>query len=161
MNDKKCRKHRSSLRRIATKWREILGMRSYRFDINYDRSYCTDGAGIATEVKCSWQYKTILVTFYLPVMDGMADDEVEGVIVHELSHVLIHPVSGDLRDDQPDFNEKVEYATTCVGHAIQWADEAGQREGAAGERKRQAGSVGEDVLKRSDELAAVRTKPSV
>jgi hypothetical protein len=45
-------------------------------------------------------------------------------------------VSGDLKDDEPDFNEKVEYAATCIALALQWAYGAGQREGAAGEQRK-------------------------
>src|SRR3954468_1821537 len=106
MDDKTYRKYKTSLTRTVTKWRDIMGLNSYRFDFRWDRSYCSDNAGVAAEVKCSWQYKTILITFYMPQLQELSDDEIEGVIVHELSHVLVHPIAGDLKDDQPDFNEK-------------------------------------------------------
>jgi hypothetical protein len=152
MDDKTYRKYKVSLTRTVAKWRDIMGFNSYRFDFNWDRSYCTDNDQVAAEVKCSWMYKTVLVTFYLPRLQDMSDDEIESVIVHELCHVLVHPVSSDLRDDQPDFNEKVEYATTCIALALRWAYEAGERVGTAAERKRRSKSAGEDTLHRADKL---------
>lgn len=126
MNDKKYEQIKKKLKRLVSKWRHVMVLNSYRLDFVWDRSYCRQ-AGVAAEVKCSWTYKTILITFYLPEIEQLTDDEIEGVVVHELSHVLLHPVAGDPNDDQPDFNQKVEYATTCVAQAVQWAYEAGQR----------------------------------
>ena len=92
-------------------------------------------------------------TVYLPRLQDMSDDEIEGVLVHELSHVMIHPVSGDLKADEPDFNEKVEYATTCIALAVKWAYEAGERERRVG---RGAKSVGDkNVIDHVDELQGV------
>ena len=138
MDDKTYRNYKTNLRRTVAMWRDIMGLNSYRLDFEWDRSYCSDNAGVAAEVRSSWMYKTILIRFYLPRLTELSDDEIEGVIVHELPHVLIHPVDGDLKDDQPDFNGKVEYSTTCIAHALQWAYEAGERAGKDAAKQRLA-----------------------
>ena len=60
------------------------------------------------------------------------------------------------------YYEKVEYATTCIAQALQWAYEAGERAGPAAKPIRHDKSVeGKDSLKRTDELSAVRVKAGV
>lgn len=78
--------------RIFTYWTDLLDMNwlhlvLYRSDSSHPEvSWC------AAETEGRWQYRSAKITVYLPSLANHTDEEIEGVLVHEIVHVLIDPM---------------------------------------------------------------------
>ena len=73
----------------------------------------------------SWQYRHATITWFMPAVVDNDDDYLEGIVVHEFTHVLISPLL--LVNGEDDLPLQHVYATECVARAIRWAREAGEK----------------------------------
>lgn len=128
LNDKVYAAQKKRVEKIFFDWRDLMGLNKHRFDLIYDRSYCSDNNAAVAEISALWQYKHHSVTFFMPKIVEIDDDEeLEESIVHELTHVLVHPVAGSNGSKSDAEIEKVEYATTSIAMALIWARNEGRK----------------------------------
>jgi hypothetical protein len=132
MNDKEVRELTRKISKVFDKWKDILGLGGHRFSLSFERSYCVNDSNVIAKVSPSWQYKNHHITFFLPKINDLdTERELEEAVVHELVHILVHPISGDAtvfssQQEKTNFDEMVEFTTTSVSFALLWAYDAGE-----------------------------------
>jgi hypothetical protein len=128
MNDAVYKTQKKRVGDFLTKWQGPMGLRMVKVNVTWDRSYDGDGAAARTTMN-RWQYKEFDITFYLPRFIDLSDDEAESVVVHELSHCLMAPISMNMTgvDDDNDYRRQLmELNTSQVSDALEWVYQAGR-----------------------------------
>lgn len=125
MNDKEYAAEKKRVKKIVDKWKITLGLGAHKLDIVWDRSTREDDANVAIHCNNSWQYRLIHWNVYTPVTSENSDEELEHIIIHELSHSLLAPIAQAAPDGAENEHE---FSTECVAQAILWAYEKGKKE---------------------------------
>lgn len=122
MDDKEFEKQRERVLAIFNSWRDLLSLNSHRFSISYDRNNDNDKTTVA-RVWANWEYMTHHVKFYMPqVLEIEEDDQLEELVVHELVHVLLDPLSKQLKEDGDEAKLAInEFVTTNIAYRLIWA----------------------------------------
>lgn len=123
MTDSEYKAEKKRVMKSITKWKHILGLGAHKINIEWDRHTKESNPDVAIDCNNSWQYRLICLNVYTPVTVENSDDELEHIVIHELSHTLLAPLAQSV-DDEENVHE---FATTCVAQAIQWAYEAGSK----------------------------------
>lgn len=118
MNDADAEKQIARIKRYIDKWMPA-GFGWWKIDIQYDRSAGEqsheDQRSSAGQCSERWEYRMAQITFFLKTVETMDDEELEEVVVHELSHLLLGPV----RDYSTEANRQMtEFAVTSVARAL-------------------------------------------
>ncbi len=129
MTDKEYREQKKRFMALVAKWRDTLGLAGDRLRFTWFRVPDETSPGAVASVNASWQYRNHNMNVYLTEVLALPDDELEDAVIHELSHLLIHPATGNVPGKSDAEIEKMEYATTSVAYAIKWAYEAGKKNG--------------------------------
>lgn len=88
------RKLKKILIKYVNKWTKILNLELWQGDISFIPLVDPDGPNSAAKIGPMWEYKRFTLHFYLPtILKDYSDDEIEGIIVHELSHLLVSGMS--------------------------------------------------------------------
>lgn len=124
MTDKEAREQKKRVKKVIDKWFKTMGMNWWRIDMYWERDYDAADDRTAARTSWSWQYRSAVITWFLPVIQNFNDEELENAVVHEFSHILIGAVSQDVLEDK---RQLVEYSTENVTRAIIWAREAGEK----------------------------------
>jgi len=103
MNAENNKKLEDKIRDYFKKWEWIVTKWGWRFDIFYydtaddlskkDRKEHPDACMF---VDARFQYLKGGVYVILDRVDGLSDEEIEGLVVHELTHFLLDPIYNDL-----------------------------------------------------------------
>jgi Zn-dependent peptidase ImmA (M78 family) len=117
MNDKAAEAQKKRVDKYLKKWREA-GFGWWKIDVTWSRGDHEDEA--PATCYCQWEYRQAEITFYLPAIAKLTDEEVEGVVVHELSHLLVASVENY---DDDNTRQKTEYAVSCVATALLWTNQ--------------------------------------
>ena len=108
--------------KLVVKWSRIMGLDRWRGEITFldqDRADTKDATFVACmDTEVSWPYRQYRTNVY-PVIADMTDDEVEGLVVHELTHVLLAPMRNDEQA-----RSTVERVTTDIEMALLSARDA-------------------------------------
>lgn len=129
MNDRQYRDQKARVSKYVHKWRDILGLWKDRINIVYERRHHSDRSHTNAECWASWQYRNHRVVFYLPEIAEIKDEsEVEETVVHELTHILMHPATGDSTNKSSIEVEVMEYAVQTVAYSIIWAYNQGKKD---------------------------------
>lgn len=126
MTDKQYAKQKQRILVYIDKWFKQIGLGWFKVNFVWDRSISDGRAGSTVS---SWQYKEATITWFLLVTNDMSDDDIERLVVHEFSHVLL---SGLAQTQECDAglcagtlsSQVNEYTTTLVTDALIWAREA-------------------------------------
>lgn len=102
-----------------------MGLGWIKIDVWYMRAerekYPSTGATTRMD---RWPYHEFEITWYMPPLSDLKDDELEEVVVHELCHILLAPLSiikeSDAADKEADI---MEWTTTLVQKAMMWVRE--------------------------------------
>lgn len=125
MTDKEYKEQKKRVKKYFDKWHDTLGLGWYQTDINWSRTDDEDQKDTAAPTTWRWQYRSASIAFFLPVLQTLNDDKLEGVIVHEFAHIL----TGSMVQNAPDDNDQLsEYGVETVARAIIWAREAGKKD---------------------------------
>lgn len=128
MTDKKFNELKKKVEKIATEWRDIMGLHDHRIRFKFLREYDKNRYTVA-QVYPLWQYKHHTLEFFMPsVAECESDEELEEDILHELVHILIAPATGNEVPNSDHQRQMHEYATQCTTYALLWAREAGRRD---------------------------------
>jgi hypothetical protein len=94
MTDCEFRAAKSKIKKYINKWLVLLGLDRWTIDVQYlDQSSSTfksDFEVLAGETHVTWFYNRALIKFYLPEFLEMEDDDVEQLVIHELTHILVN-----------------------------------------------------------------------
>lgn len=127
MTDKEYNHQKKRVGKFLTKWQAPMGLRWWDIQVVCDRRYCSKPSVAAETDMNLWKYRTATITFYLPKIAESSDTEVENVVVHELCHVLLSPISVNMVDLNEDYQQQVmEFNTELVAQAFGWVYQAGR-----------------------------------
>lgn len=116
MTDQEYRAAKARIKRYLDKWFKAAGFSWWRVNITYHREVKDDAEYSAVaDTTTHWEYRQAYINFYVPQFEGKTDEEVERVVVHELSHILIASTSNFSTDED---RQMTEYATECVTQAL-------------------------------------------
>lgn len=93
--------------RLGLHWCDIV---LYRCD-----SRRADDENCAADTDAKWQYRHATVRAYLPAMANHTDDDIDGVMVHELAHILVNPMESAVPESK---TNQCELAVENVSRAI-------------------------------------------
>lgn len=126
MTDKEYREQKKRIQGFADKWFKTMGLGWFKVDFEWSR--LEDGE-IAAHTNSSWQYKSAIITWYLPHIAKYDDEVIEQTVVHEFAHVLLSGLAQNMIHDDEQMAKQVnEYTTELVANAVLWAREARQKE---------------------------------
>lgn len=121
MTDKDYRQTKKRIDTLITKWYKPGGWGWWRTDFIYSDERHPDNNEIGAVTKATYQYSHGTITFYLPVLVDMPDEELEHLFVHELCHLTAstYPNFEDTSDGEARFERTVD---DFARHII-WASE--------------------------------------
>lgn len=125
MKDAEYERLKRRIDKYMTKWQGPMGLRWFKITTFYERAerqkHPTTGA---TTTMDRWQYHDFDIVWYLPQLTDLSDENLEEIVVHELCHVLLAPISfvaeGEHSDDAANIMEMV---TTMTQKALMWVRE--------------------------------------
>lgn len=116
MTDKEFMALKARIEKAIQQWKPIVGW--FRITSVFDRT--TGNAECesvqAAKADTQWAYKETCITWRMPNLLTMNDDDLEFTILHELCHALIN----EMRDYDKDSGHE-ERVVTDVAHALIWA----------------------------------------
>lgn len=121
MTDKEYNQLKTKLTKLTKKWRDKLGLNSYRLHHTWDRTTKELADNCGAEVKMRWEYLEADFTWYMPALMDLDDGELEEVVLHEYCHILVSPLMYDDSDHGRMIYERV---TTTVQRAISYVGES-------------------------------------
>lgn len=128
MTDLEYAKQKKRVGKYLTKWQDCMGLKWWNIQIVWDRSYSSsENPGAAAETNMNgWKYRQAGITFYLPKIAEEPDaDEIEKLVVHELCHVLLGPISTNMEDLNGSYQRQLmEFNTDLVADALLWTRRA-------------------------------------
>lgn len=121
MTDKEFELQRKRLKKYIDKWQTPCGFDwwgiTHAFTRERDEQYRDAAATTTTQ----WQYRNAYITWVMPEVADLTDDELDECVLHELCHILVAP----LENYDPAMSDKTEFAVTNTQRAIKYAYEAG------------------------------------
>jgi hypothetical protein len=132
MKDKDCQIQIKRIRTLKKKWHSVLGLNWWRVDYDYSDQEGPRGEGTyappnATEwispmeTTADPYYLKAAITFYLPHIIDMSDDELEEGFLHELMHVFLSPMHSRKTAKEE------ELVATKLAQAVKWTHEECER----------------------------------
>ncbi len=92
MTDKEYRRTRKRIRSFMNPWAKTIA-RWFEINVYYAREGLSEeevSADTAAYCSTKWEYRRASITFSMPKVLHIRDGELEVLVVHELSHVLVH-----------------------------------------------------------------------
>lgn len=134
MTDKEAKAERTRLEHFVLKWSKLLGLHhGHTLHVFYSRTHSETRPGTAAEVEdmTQWKYKSFTIRFYMPITTEENDFAAESIVVHELTHCLLAPISCNMQGDPDDTYRAdiMEFNTEAVTQAFGWVLQAGIDEG--------------------------------
>lgn len=126
MTDKEYNVQKKRIRSLIKKWHKAIGMNWWRVEYVYSRERRDDSAttydpgqgwDVAADCQTDSNYMTATVTFYLPNIVSIRDEELEEIYLHELMHILINPMQTKQKAAEE------ERVATTLARAMVWASE--------------------------------------
>lgn len=87
MTDKEYNQTKRRIQKLITKWYRPAGFGWWRTDFYYSNERMPNNEGCAAETQASYRYSHATITFYMPVICQLSDEELEHTFVHELCHL--------------------------------------------------------------------------
>lgn len=119
MNDQEYKKLKSRIGRLIKMWYKPAGFGWWRTEFVYSRERKPNDDNVAAETHADFAYSQATITFYLPAMRDMDDDDLEGVVVHELCHLTAS--SYPQFEDNADAHSKFERTVDDFARHLIWA----------------------------------------
>lgn len=126
MTDKDFNTQKQRIRKLIKKWHKTLGLNWFRIEYVYSRERHSDGPSnyepegdwdTAADCLADANYLTATITFYLPNLVNIKDDELEEIYLHECMHVFLKPMQTKQKAAEE------ERVATMLARAMVWAGE--------------------------------------
>lgn len=115
MNDKEYKALKKKIEKLVIRWRDRLGLNSYRLHQEWRRNEPTEDQNTGAMTKMRWEYLEADFIWYMPNLVSLTDNELEEVVVHEFCHILLAPL---MHEDTEHGRMVYERVTTTVQRAI-------------------------------------------
>jgi hypothetical protein len=122
MNDQQYETEKKKVSAVLDKWVKVLGMDYHYIKVFWERNKDEQRNHTMASTQADWQYRQMFLYFFLPRIAELDDDQLDNLILHELSHMLIRSAY-----TVEEYSDKVEYAVENVAHAIEDAFNAGMK----------------------------------
>jgi len=115
---KQNKKLRTKIRIHIDKWKWIVTWLGWRFDIYYVEKHkdmpddTSRDKGVNASVYSNWSYLKAQIYFSLEKCMDYDDKELEEIVLHELTHILLDPLDGSTD------SEVLEYCVTSVQRVL-------------------------------------------
>ena len=106
MTDKEYEDMKQKVRASVATWRDRLGLQDYLIHIDYVRGICEEVPERAAITNVFWVYRDAYITFYLEQMLN-SYKSIDEIVAHELTHILLAPISCNLEEGYEQQNEFV------------------------------------------------------
>lgn len=103
------------IRHYVAEWEGVLDLPGVEVIHRFIETVRDDEEGTAADTEVKWQYRRATMRWYLPVLIGTPDDELESILVHEYCHVLLGPLASHLKPNSVDFEE---FAVESIARAL-------------------------------------------
>ena len=129
MTDKEFARHKKRIEDLLDIWCFRLGLRWWHIVVEYARDsseYTTTGSevqGSIAHTHVMWEYLSATVSFDVSRIVEQSDEDLEYIVLHELSHILVAEMRDCMRCDcgVDKFDVKhEERVVTMIGKAFQW-----------------------------------------
>ena len=126
MNDAEFDVERARLQALTDRWKKPLVLGWWKIDVAYAREEYRppDHKGTAKDdsvahCSCDWRYCEALITWNMPKLPSLSDDELENAFLHECMHIFLHEMrwTADNSADSLDHEERV---ASTLTKAILW-----------------------------------------
>lgn len=121
MTDKEYNRIKKRLQALIKKWYSPAGFGWWRTDFVYSRERKPNDDEVAAETIASYRYSHATITFYLPCLVDMKDEELEHTFVHELCHLTASTYPNF--QDNDDATARFERTVDDFAKHIIWASE--------------------------------------
>jgi len=92
-----------------------MALSHFVINVTFDDAFKDGEPEIVAETESLWQYRQANTKYYLASAYRLDKDEMEGVVVHELTHVLLSPMESVTKKDK---DEQCELAVENVTRAF-------------------------------------------
>ena len=130
MTDATSEQLQARIETIAHEWKECLGLSWWNVSFHYYRDsgvYAESGENLSPGSKAytsaSWAYLDAAIHFNLSGLFDYNDTQLEEVVVHELTHILVHEMRSGTRCDCPYDIRHEERVCTTLQRAFVWTKE--------------------------------------
>lgn len=126
MTDRDFNEQKARIRKLIKKWHKAIGLNWWRIEYVYSRERHSDAPSTyepegdwdtAADCAADSNYLTATITFYLPNLVRIKDDELEEIYLHECMHVFLNPMQ---HKEKAAEEERV---ATMLARAMVWASE--------------------------------------
>lgn len=92
LTDKEYAAQKKRVKKYLDKWIASIGLGWWKINIEWEtvRSEEDDRGSCAAEARTTWEYREATIVFYLEVVAGESDEELEYIVLHELMHVFVN-----------------------------------------------------------------------
>jgi len=117
MKKKAFKRTRRHIQSLLDTWLTQLGLKWWSIEVRYYDSEKgfrkADGRAVAMRVTSDWRYMSLCIDVNTPACARQTDDDLERIVVHELSHALVN----EMREGGIDHEERV---VTTLTKAFMW-----------------------------------------
>jgi len=137
MTDKEYNFEKRRIRKLAKLWIYQLGLTWFKLDIDYMRVPLepvqkADGGHSKTyqwrtqmSTAIAWEYRKASICIDMSAIQGLSDDELESLFVHELCHILVNEMREYSDDDKGRKHE--ENVVEGLAQAFIWVRDAAKK----------------------------------
>lgn len=142
LTDKEFEAQKNRLRALFWKWETILGLRLWqRVDLIFDREFFSEERtghphNCVAYADASWEYLKGSVTFSLPKLIDLDDDELDYVVRHEFAHLLVNQMREYDGSRHKETVKHEEMVVTRLAQAFDWVYTAGLKAGKKKEKEK-------------------------
>ena len=136
MDDAAFGKQKRRLLKLANRWIGPLGLKWWKLDLVYSRTPLDSSKpGFYCQAKTSvaWEYLDATITWNMEAIEGLSDEELEKIFVHECCHILVNEMRmwGPSKLDEEKLHEAMlheERVVTQLALAFLWTRKDGSGE---------------------------------
>jgi len=126
VNDKDYYKQKKRILVLIEGLQRDLGMNWWSISHEFIRYKEEDEPATVAMTSTNWEYRHGHVRWYMPVVEEQSDEQLRGVFIHEMSHILVGPTQNNMTDAD---RQMTEFAVTNVAKAIEFALDVGVPDG--------------------------------
>lgn len=126
MTDKEYNLTSNKIKTLIKKWYVPVGFGWWRTDFIYSSERKPDNENTAAETHADFKYSHATITFYVPILATMSDEELEHTFVHELCHITASTYP-DFQDNN-DAVSRFERTVDDFAKQMIWARQAGVKD---------------------------------
>lgn len=122
---------RERIRKLYEHWSVPCGLTWWKdMQLEYVNAPNADDIRTTASATSSWEYRFATLTFYMPKIAELDDEELEDVLVHEIAHLLVAPITATWRGMPEDqlrvtYRQLEESTVANMASVLRWTHKAG------------------------------------